>query len=72
MEEWGYEDFTRVGVHVISSDYMPIQNAVVEIADIQQNILYSAKTDNRGIAYVFPYLFDKNIEEDFILTASFV
>jgi len=71
MEEWGYEDFTRVGVHVISSDYMPIQNAVVEIADIQQNILYSAKTDNRGIAYVFPYLFDKNIEEDFILTASY-
>ncbi|MBN2880336.1 MAG: VWA domain-containing protein [Clostridia bacterium] len=71
METWGYEDFTRVGVHVISSDYMPVQNAVVEISDEQQDVVFAAKTDNRGIAYVFPYLFDSDIEHDFTLTVSY-
>ncbi len=71
LETWGYEDFTRVGVHVISSDYMPVQNAVVRVMDEQENVIYTARTDNKGIAYVFPYLFDKDIEQQFTLLIEY-
>ena len=71
LETWGYEDFTRVGVHVISSDYMPVQNAVVRVMDGQENVIYTARTDNKGIAYVFPYLFDKDMEQQLILLIEY-
>ncbi len=71
LETWGYEDFTRVGVHVISPDYMPVQNAVVKIINEQENVIYTAKTDNKGIAYVFPYLFDKDTEQQFAILVEY-
>lgn len=67
---WGYEDFSRICVNVASHN-MPVQNAVVELFDKQGNVIFTAKTDNRGVAYVFPYLFDKDAGKRFMIKVSY-
>lgn len=71
MGTWGYSDFSRIAVNVVSNDNDPIQNAEVELIDDDQNVVFAAKTDNNGIAYIFPYLFDNDIQGDFTLFVTY-
>ncbi|MBT3318336.1 MAG: VWA domain-containing protein [Clostridia bacterium] len=57
-EYWGFDDFTRIAVTVLSGD-TPVQNAQVEVRSSQGETLFQAITDNEGIAYLFPGLFSE-------------
>ena len=70
MDMWGFDDFSRIEVNVYSYN-KPVQNAVVKLMDEQEDVVFTAKTDNKGIAYVFPYLFDKETDKEFTVEVSY-
>ena len=49
---WGYNLQKQVVVNV-TDDGNPVNNARVELLDNNQNSIYSARTNNKGVAYLF-------------------
>jgi len=53
IEYFGFETRYMITLNVVYGD-LPLGDAVVELYDSTQTILFSAKTDVRGNAYLFP------------------
>lgn len=54
LNEWELTPFTQYPVKVTDSEGNPVENATVYlIEDVGNNIIYRAKTNNSGMAYLF-------------------
>ena len=56
---WGF-DITRPSfTSVTNKEGIPLNNATIELLDIEGNVLYTAKSNNEGKCVVFPEIFEQ-------------
>jgi hypothetical protein len=63
-QHWTFFNNNRISVSVLSSDSTPVIDALVKLKR-NGNIIFSARTDNKGKAELWPYLFQNNSNTDF-------
>lgn len=66
---WGFDLGKRVEVNVVNGT-QGVANVVLTVTSTKSEIVYTARTDNNGKAYLFPEAFIKTIDGNYILNAA--
>jgi Mg-chelatase subunit ChlD len=69
-DTWGYHTLDRVAVEVVGSNGAPAVDAHVELRDAEREVVWTARTDNRGRAELFAGMWGSTPSGPFTVVAQ--